>query len=61
MRVKSSGMALGLANVGPQAAQNLQMPHPWPRDCVTDKVGMCPAVAGGGGGGGWVQVELTNA
>ena len=58
MRVKSSGMAPGLANAGPQAVQNLQMPHSWPRDCVTDKVGMCPALARGGG---WVQVELTDA
>ena len=60
MQVKSSGMALGLANAGPRAVQNLQMPHPWPRDCVTDKVGMRPAVARGGRGG-WAQVKLTDA
>ena len=46
---------------GPWAVQNLQMPHPRPHDCVTDKVGMCPAVARGGAGGGWAQVELTDA
>ena len=28
VRIKSSGMAPGLANARPRAAQNLQMPHP---------------------------------
>ena len=57
--VKSSGLAPGLPNAWPWAAQNLQMPLPG-----TDKAGKCFAVAWGGGGGGggvWAQLELTDA
>ena len=46
MRVKSSGMARGLANARPQgSAKFANAPPPG-----TDKAGKCPAVARGGGG-----------
>ena len=41
MWAKSSGMAAGLANARPQAAQNLQMPQPRqcsPYQAVTSKI-----------------------
>ena len=47
MPVKSSGLAPGLTNAWPRAAQNLQMLLPG-----TDKADKCSAVARGGGGGG---------
>ena len=64
MPVKRSGLAPGLTNAWPRAAQNLQMPLPG-----TDKAGKCSAVAWGGGGGEgggwcggvWAQLELTDA
>ena len=52
MRVKSSGMARGLANAPPPgSAKSTNAPG-------TDKAGKYPAVARGGG---WAQVELTDA
>ena len=60
MPVKSLGLAPGLTNAWPRAAQNLQMPLP-----RTYKAGKCSAVAWGGGGGRrggvWAQLELTDA
>ena len=40
---------------GPQAAQNLQMPHP--RDW---QGGQMPDISPGGGGVAWAQLELTD-
>ena len=57
MRVKSSGMAQGLANAWPPGQCKIcKCPT-----SGTDKEGKCPAVAWGGGGGCWVQVKLTDA
>ena len=57
VRVKNSGMARGLANAGPRAVQNLQMPHH--RDCQGGQMSRsCP---GGGEGASWAQGELTDA
>ena len=56
MRVKTSGMARGLANARPQGSAKFANASP----PGTDKAGKCPAVARGGGGG-WAQVELTDA
>ena len=48
MRVKSSGLARGLANArAPGSATFANAPRP----PGTDKAGKCPAVARGGGGG----------
>ena len=62
MRVKSSGMASGLANARPATGQCKIWKCPTPG---TDKAGKYPAVARGGGGGGgggrWAQLELTDA
>ena len=56
MRVKSSGMAQGLANAwSPGQCKICKCPT-----SGTDKEGKCPAVAWGGGGG-WGQVKLTDA
>ena len=56
MRVKSSGMAQGLANAWPPGQCKIcKCPT-----SGTDKEGKCPAVAWWGGGC-WVQVELTDA
>ena len=53
VRVKSSGMARGLANARPLGSTKFaNAPAPG-----TDKAGKCPAVAWGG----WAQVELTDA
>ena len=58
MRVKSSGMARGLANARPPgSAKFANAPPPG-----LTRLKKCPAVARGGGGvGGWAQVELTDA
>ena len=54
MRVKSSGLARGLANARPPGSATFaKAPTPG-----TDKAGKCPAVAGAGG---LAQVELTDA
>ena len=56
MRVKSSGMAQGLANAWPPGQCKIcKCPT-----SGTDKEGKCPAVARGGGGC-WMQVKLTDA
>ena len=52
VRVKSSGMARGLANARPPgSAKFANAPPP----------GLTRRANGGGGGGGWAQVELTDA
>ena len=61
MRVKRSGLALGLANARvPGQRKICKCPTPG-----TDEADKCPAVAreggGGRGGGGWEQLELTDA
>ena len=53
MCVKSSEMALGLAN-----GQHKICKCPTPG---TDKAGKCPAVVGGGGRGALGELELTDA
>ena len=56
MRVKRSGLALGLANArAPGQRKICKCPTPG-----TDEAGKCPAVAREGGGG-WEQLELTDA
>ena len=56
MRVKSSGMAPGLANArSPGSAKFVNAPPPG----LTRRANARSSP--GGGGGGWAQVELTDA
>jgi len=54
VKIKSSGLAPGLANFRPRAAQNLQMPHP-----QDSQGGQMPHSSPGVGA--WAQLELTDA
>ena len=57
MRVKSSGLARGLANPRPPgSATFVNAPPPG----LTRRANALQ-LPGGGGGGGWAQVELTDA
>ena len=57
MRVKSSGMARGLANARPPgSAKFANAPPPG----LTRRAS-ASQLPGGRGGGGWAQVELTDA
>ena len=58
MRLKSSGLARGLANARPPGSATFANAPP---PGLTRRANAPQLPAGGGGGGGWAQVELTDA
>ena len=58
MRVKSSGLARGLANARPPGSATFANAPP---PGLTRRANALAVARGGEGGGGWTQVELTDA